>query len=148
MKRQLAKIRTYYWRERHWVKNLGDYLAPLLIEALGYRSITRQQPGQDAVNAGRCLLPIGSVITNGHLKLIGKAVDVWGCGWNGDRVQRKHLVHVTFHAVRGPVPSANLLLPLIFLSVTPVYCCPTYPLVLWHVMGERLWCPIIIEPIR
>lgn len=101
--------------------------------------------GHDAVNVGRCLLPIGSVIPSGHLKNDWQSE----CDWNGGRVKRRRLAHVTFHAVRGPrtvrefdlapdlpVGDLGLLLPIL------------PPRLLWYVRGVRLWCPIIIKSIR
>ena len=54
------------------------------------------------MNVGRCLLPIGSLLSNGQLSRIREAVDVWGCGWGGERVDAQWLTNVNFHAVRGP----------------------------------------------
>jgi hypothetical protein len=63
------KVRCSYWLENALVKNLGDYLGILVLEAMGYRAVGRNDSASDVVNPGRCLLPIGSVLSEDVLLL-------------------------------------------------------------------------------
>lgn len=93
------------------VKNLGDYLAAIVLEALGYHCVSRNYSDSDVANPGRCLLPIGSVLWEHTFERITEPVDVWGCGWRGTSLSPAVLPRVRFHAVRGPRTAAGLGLP-------------------------------------
>lgn len=104
-------VRCYYWQENAVAKNLGDYLAAIVLDALGYRCVNRGYPGPQVLNPGRCLLAIGSVLCNYTFKQISEPVDVWGCGWRGTPLSADVMERVQIHAVRGPRTVAGLGLP-------------------------------------
>lgn len=93
------------------VKNLGDYLATIVLDALGYRGVNRGYPDPQVINPGRCLLAIGSVLCNYTFEQISEPVDVWGCGWRGTPLPPEVINRVRFCAVRGPLTAAGLGLP-------------------------------------
>lgn len=93
------------------VKNLGDYLAAIVLEALGYLCVSRNHSGSDVANPGRCLLPIGSVLWERTFERITEPVDEWGCGWRGTSLSPTVMKRVRFHAVRGPRTASGLGLP-------------------------------------
>ncbi len=105
------QVRSYYWLENALVKNLGDHLAAIILEALGFRCVNRNYPGEQVINPGRCLLPIGSVLWDHTFAQIAGPVDVWGCGWRGAPLLPEVMRRVQFHAVRGPRTVAGLKLP-------------------------------------
>lgn len=105
------KVRCSYWLENALVKNLGDYLGILVLEAMGYRAVGRNDSASDVVNPGRCLLPIGSVLSEETFEGITEPVDIWGCGWRGAVLSPAVMARVRFYAVRGPRTAAGLGLP-------------------------------------
>ena len=106
-----TEIRGYYWRETAIVKNLGDHLAALVLDALGYRCVSQDYPEPQVLNPGRCLLSIGSVLSKRTFERIVTPVDVWGSGWRGIPLPPDTLRRVRFHAVRGPRTQSGLGLP-------------------------------------
>ena len=106
-----TNVHCYYWLENAVVKNLGDYLATIVLDALGYRCVNRAYPDPQVLNPGRCLLPIGSVLWERPFERITEPVDVWGCGWRGTPLPPAVMDRVQFHAVRGPRTAAGLGLP-------------------------------------
>lgn len=105
------EIRCYYWLETALVKNLGDHLVALVLDAMGYRCVSQDYPERQVLNPGRCLLSIGSVLWNRTFERIVTPVDVWGSGWRGTPLPPETLQRVRFHAVRGPRTLAGLGLP-------------------------------------
>ena len=105
------RVHCYYWLENSLSKNLGDYLAAIVLDALGYRGISRNRPDLGVINPGRCLLSIGSVLWERTFERIAEPVDVWGCGWRGTPLPPAVMDRVQFHAVRGPRTAAGLGLP-------------------------------------
>lgn len=94
------------------LKNLGDYLGVVTVAALGFQCVDPKQTGPHILNAGRCLLPIGSVLGMKVLQWLDGPLDVWGCGWKGDALPADVMNRAVFHAVRGPRTLAGLgLLP-------------------------------------
>lgn len=104
-------VRCYFWLDNCVVQNLGDYIGAVVLEAMGYRAISLKSQIKDSVNPGRCLLPIGSVLSERILQNITEPVDVWGCGWRGATLQSSIISRMRFHAVRGPETVAGLGLP-------------------------------------
>lgn len=104
-------VRSYYWLENSVVKNLGDYIAVLVLNALGYTCVSRDHTRLQVVNPGRCLLPIGSILWNRTFERISGPIDVWGSGWRGTPLPPEIMQRVQFHAVRGPRTVAGLGLP-------------------------------------
>lgn len=98
-------VNCHYWGQDAFVLNLGDALVPLILRALGHDCA----PGSGAaVNAGRTLLVIGSLLDDADLDRIAGPIDVWGCGWRGGTVSDRNLERVTFHGVRGPLTARAL----------------------------------------
>ncbi len=110
-KNALPQVRCYYWRQHKMLKNLGDYLGVITVAALGYQCVNPKQTSPHIVNAGRCLLPIGSVLGMKMLQRLDGPLDVWGCGWKGDALPADVMSRAVFHAVRGPRTLAGLNLP-------------------------------------
>jgi len=106
-----TNVRCYYWLENAVVKNLGDYLAAIVLDALGYRCVNRGYPDPQVRNPGRCLLAIGSVLCNYTFGQISESVDVWGCGWRGTPLSAAVVGRMQIHAVRGPRTATGLGLP-------------------------------------
>jgi hypothetical protein len=106
-----TNVRCYYWREDAVVKNLGDYLAAIVLDALGYHCVNRGYPDPQVLNPGRCLLAIGSVLWERTFERISEPVDVWGCGWRGTPLSAAVMERVQIHAVRGPRTVTGLALP-------------------------------------
>ena len=104
-------VRGFYWRENQLVGNLGDALAPILLDALGYELSPRTRPDATVLNPGRCLIVIGSLLNDYDLPPLGPSIDVWGCGWKGIYPSRATLATLRIHAVRGPHTIARLGLP-------------------------------------
>lgn len=105
------KLRTYYWRENQLIGNLGDALVPILLGSLGYDLVPRTATNALVHNRARCLLVIGSLLTELDLAGIGLPLDVWGCGWKGVCPPSAMLAQLRIHAVRGPHTVAGLGLP-------------------------------------
>ena len=106
-----SNVRCYYWLENSVVKNLGDYLTVIVLDALGHRCVSRNRPDAETINPGRCLLSIGSVLWGRTFEQIAEPVDIWGSGWRGAPLSETVLWRVQFHAVRGPRTVAGLGLP-------------------------------------
>jgi hypothetical protein len=109
-------LRCYYWRENSLIGNMGDALVPILLRALGYEPISQTTSSRSVLNAGRCLIVIGSILTPSHLAKIDGPIDVWGCGWKGTKLAPELLERLRMHAVRGPHTINRLGLP----ATTPV----------------------------
>ena len=103
-------IRCHYWGQGRLVINLGDALVPLLLNALGHDVVTAQST-TPAVNPGRQLLVIGSLLDDSDLDRLQGPIDVWGCGWRGKPVASRNRDRLTIHAVRGPLSAKGLGLP-------------------------------------
>lgn len=88
--------------------NIGDLLVPYLLEALGYSCVPRSAADSEVVNPGRCLLVVGSLLTQRDLEKIAYPVDVWGCGWKGAGQAPTGREDARFFAVRGPQTAAGL----------------------------------------
>ena len=105
------KLRCYYWGEQRALVNLGDLLVPTLLDAFGYACTPRATPDSEVHNPGRCLLVIGSLLTQRDLQQLAYPVDVWGCGWKGpDQAPSGH-EDMRIFAVRGPHTQSGLALP-------------------------------------
>jgi Polysaccharide pyruvyl transferase len=104
-------IRSYYWKENQLSGNLGDALVPILLNALGYEPIPQQATSRRALNPERCLLVIGSLLTEPDLANLRPPLDVWGCGWKGVCPPAALLAQLRIYAVRGPQTVAGLGLP-------------------------------------
>ena len=91
--------------------NIGDLLVPYLLEALGYSCVPRSAEDSEVANPGRCLLVVGSLLTERDLEKIAYPVDVWGCGWKGAGQAPSGREDARFFAVRGPQTAAGLSLP-------------------------------------
>lgn len=105
------KVRCYYWGEANPLVNLGDSLAPWLLDALGFRAVGRHTPDSAVINPGRCLLVIGSLLTEEDIAKIGWPLDVWGGGWKGPGTEPSTLRDIRYYAVRGPHTRDSLHLP-------------------------------------
>lgn len=92
------------------VKNLGDYLAAIVLDALGYRCVNRSYPDALVINPGRCLCAIGSILSNNTISQISAPIDVWGCGWRGTPLPAAVVGRMQIHAVRGPRTADSLAL--------------------------------------
>jgi hypothetical protein len=90
------------------VVNLGDFLVPSLINALGYSCALSQTNDSVVINPGRCLTVVGSLLTRHEIARIGYPLDVWGCGWRGKELSPTGQEDVRFFAVRGPQTAAGL----------------------------------------
>lgn len=101
-------LRCYYWGETRALVNLGDLLTPHLLDALGYACAPRQTADSEVANPGRCLLVIGSLLTQPDLDKIAYPVDVWGTGWKGTALAPATQANMRFFAVRGPQTAAGL----------------------------------------
>jgi hypothetical protein len=101
-------VRSYYWLESTVVKNLGDYIAVLVLDALGYTCVSQDHTRPGLVNPGRYLLTIGSVVWNRTFERFPEPIDVWGSGWRGTPLTPESMQRITFHAVRGPRTVAGL----------------------------------------
>lgn len=101
-------VRGYYWKENQLFGNLGDALVPILLDALGYTIIPQTAASPAACNATRCLLVIGSLLTEFDLAGIRSPIDVWGCGWKGVPLAPAVLNRLRIYAVRGPQTVAGL----------------------------------------
>jgi hypothetical protein len=106
-----TNVHCYYWLENAVVKNLGDYLATIVLDALGYRCVNRAYPDPQVLNPGRCLLSIGSVLWDRTFEHMAGPVDVWGSGWRGTPLSPAARARARFYAVRGPRTVAGLDLP-------------------------------------
>lgn len=105
------QLRGYYWCEQALIGNLGDALAPLILQGLGYDLVTQTDSRAAPLNQGRCLLVIGSLLTEYDLRQIAGPVEVWGCGWKGICPPPHLLASLQIYAVRGPHTVAGLHLP-------------------------------------
>lgn len=105
------RVRCHYWGEGRPLVNLGDALVPVLLDALGFTAVPRTAADRDVINPGRCLLVIGSLLTQRDLQQINYPVDVWGCGWKGVQQLPQGNEDVRFFAVRGPHTLSRLQLP-------------------------------------
>ena len=105
------RLRCCYWGENRALVNLGDLLVPLVIAGLGYRCVPRRTADAQVVNPGRCLLVVGSLLTEADLGKIDCPVDVWGCGWKGRALAPRPGRELRFFAVRGPETAQGLNLP-------------------------------------
>jgi hypothetical protein len=101
-------IRTHFAGDGGWIHNLGDALVPHIIGALGFDCVSHRAPDSRVVNPGRCLLVIGSLLTNPDLRRMPIPVDIWGCGWKGADAWRGLEVDANFYAVRGPLTRAGI----------------------------------------
>ena len=126
-----SKLRGYYWKEAQFLGNLGDALAPMIIAALGYELIPQTASGAAVLNEGRCLLTIGSLLTQAMLTSFTGALDIWGCGWKGVCPPPSVLAQVRIYAVRGPQTAAGLGLP----ATTPL---GDPALLLPHLLPQRI----------
>lgn len=102
------KVRCHYWGESRPIVNLGDLLVPRLLDALGFAAVPRAAADAEVVNPGRCLLAIGSLLTERDIARIGTPVDVWGCGWKGAGSEPAAGRDIRYFAVRGPHSAARL----------------------------------------
>lgn len=105
-------IRSYYSMEYRPLNNLGDALVPSLLDSLGYSYALRSSDNASVVNKNRCLLIVGSILTQRKLNEIPYPMDVWGCGWKGPKLAPSGREDIRYHAVRGPQTAAGLGLPL------------------------------------
>lgn len=103
-----TKVHCYYWLENGVVKNLGDYLAAIVLDALGYRCVNRAYPDSQVLNPGHCLLSVGSVLWDRTFEQMAGPVDVWGSGWRGTPLSPAARARARFYAVRGPRTVAGL----------------------------------------
>lgn len=103
-----TNLHCYYWLDYAMVKNLGDYLTAIILDALGYRCVKRAYSDPQALNPGRCLLSVGSVLWDRTFEHIAGPVDVWGSGWRGTPLSPAARERVRFYAVRGPRTVAGL----------------------------------------
>ncbi|HAS82958.1 MAG TPA: hypothetical protein DCS43_09885 [Verrucomicrobia bacterium] len=101
-------LHSYYWLESAVVKNLGDYLTAIILDALGYRCVNRNYAHPHVVNPGRCLLSVGSIPWNRTFDRMSEPVDVWGAGWRGTPLSPSARARAQFHAVRGPRTAQGL----------------------------------------
>ena len=67
-------VRGFYWRENQLVGNLGDALAPILLDALGYELSPRTRSDTTVLNPGRCLIMIGSLLNDYDLPPLGPSI--------------------------------------------------------------------------
>lgn len=102
------QLQGYYWEENKLIGNLGDALVPILIKALGYTMVSKTTTSAVLLNPQRCLLVIGSLLTEYDLQQITGPVDVWGCGWKGVRPSQEMLERLQIYAVRGPLTVSGL----------------------------------------
>lgn len=100
------KLQCHYWGQESFVLNLGDALVPLILGYLGYECVAAGTP--DAINAGRTLLVIGSLLNDSDLDRIEGPIDIWGCGWRGQPISAHNRTRLRFHAVRGPMSVRGL----------------------------------------
>ncbi len=105
------QLHGYYWRENVLMGNLGDALVPILLSALGYDLISQHASGPWVQNDGRCLIVIGSILTEANLAELHTPIDVWGCGWKGICPPAAQLAQLQIYAVRGPQTVDGLGLP-------------------------------------
>ncbi len=109
--RPRPQLRVCYWRENQLIGNLGDALGPILLHLLGYDSVSRKTTSPLVQNPRRCLIVIGSLLTELDLGSLPVSLDVWGCGWKGVCPPSAALAKLRIHAVRGPHTVAGLGLP-------------------------------------
>jgi len=103
-------LQGYYFSQNTYLKNLGDCIAEIVVDYLGYKLI-RCGVNNNAINAGRCLMPIGSVLDNNSLNRFNCPIDIWGCGSKGNWIDPPNLARLRVHAVRGPLTAKALKLP-------------------------------------
>ncbi len=107
----VGNVRCYYWGEGRPLVNLGDMLVPILLRAMGLRCVPRATPDSAVINPRRCLIVIGSLLTEADLVRIDYPVDVWGCGWKGRRHAPRPRDEMRVFAVRGPLSATGLGFP-------------------------------------
>lgn len=105
------RIRAYYSMDHRALQNLGDVLVPSILAGLGYEYAHRSEPDSAVVNPGRCLLSIGSILTERKLAEVPFPADIWGSGWKGTAPAPASTQGARFFAVRGPETAAGLGLP-------------------------------------
>jgi len=102
-----ARLQGYYFSQEFRIKNLGDALGAVVVNALGYQLVAPDNTAEKVCNPGRCLLPIGSTLDSSfirpRLKRVDQRLDFWGCGWRGNWLDAELLEKVRIHAVRGPI---------------------------------------------
>lgn len=105
------KVRCCYSGDDSPLGNLGDILTPPLLNSLGYSCAPQQESDENVINPGRCLLAIGSLLTQSFLHTIKYPADIWGCGWKGAGRAPAGPGNSRYFAVRGPQTAAGLSLP-------------------------------------
>ena len=106
------RLQGYYFSQSNWLKNLGDCIAVVILDHIGYELVPCSTAEENVANAGRCLMPIGSVLDNNSIGIFpGRPIDVWGGGSKGNWLDAKHLSRIKIHAVRGPLTAEALKLP-------------------------------------
>jgi hypothetical protein len=93
------------------VHNLGDGLAPFILNRLGFECVAPYRDCRTAINNGRCLTTVGTVLTSEslrHFQLLEQPLDVWGSGWGGRDESMFDRSHIRYYAVRGPDTDAGL----------------------------------------
>jgi len=103
-------LQGYYFSQNTRLKNLGDCIAEIVVDYLGYKLI-RCGIENNVTNAGRCLMPMGSVLDNNSLNRFSLPIDIWGCGSKGNWINPPNLARLRIHAVRGPLTANALKLP-------------------------------------
>lgn len=102
------QVRAFYSMDHRGLQNLGDALVPPLLSSLGYSYGGRDAIDDSVANPGRCLIAIGSLLTDKKLLEVPHPLDVWGCGWKGTRPSIARTAGARFFAVRGPLTAAGM----------------------------------------
>jgi len=104
---KVARLQGYYFSQEFRIKNLGDALGAVVVNALGYQFVSADNGATGVCNPGRCLMPIGSTLDSSfirpRLKRANQRLDFWGCGWRGNWLDDELLTTTHIHAVRGPI---------------------------------------------
>jgi hypothetical protein len=93
----------YEWKLDGVTRNFGDALPEVFLDPLKHH--------EWSLDPSSVHFPIGSVISNTHLKLAadaGKIAVFHGCGWRGESLDPELLETAEFDGVRGPNTQAEL----------------------------------------
>jgi hypothetical protein len=116
----MPRLQGYYFSQDFRIKNLGDALGAVVVNALGYRFVAVESAANSsdefrAENSARCLIPIGSTLDSAFIRPMlqkqNQGLDFWGCGWRGNWLDDTLLENVQIHAVRGPLTHRRFALP-------------------------------------
>ena len=105
-------IRTHYAGDNKVLQNFGDAVNPYILHGLGFECVGPNTVDDLVLNPGRCLLSIGSLLSNDMMRDLNMPLDVWGAGWRGKDSSFFDCSNIRFHAVRGPLTAEGFGLPL------------------------------------